>query len=82
MSSNLFSFADNDTDISKRHLNKAEQIIKLDFYLRLHSYSYNYFRVKISLKLLVKPTQYFFTDHLNHKTVSKTTYRTLSANPR
>ena len=26
-------------------------------------------------------TQCFFTDHFNHKTVNKTTYRTLSANP-
>ena len=30
-----FSLAVNDTDIWKTHLNKAEQIIKLDFYLRL-----------------------------------------------
>ena len=29
--------ADNDTDISKIHLNKAEQIIKVDFYLRLQN---------------------------------------------
>ena len=27
-------------------------------------------------------TQYFFTDHLKRKTVEKTTFRTLSANPR
>ena len=27
-------------------------------------------------------TQLFFTDHLNHKTVNKTTWRTPSANPR
>ena len=32
-----FSLADNDTDISKTHLNKTEQIIKLDFYLRLQN---------------------------------------------
>ena len=32
--STFFSLADNDTDISKTHLNKAEQIIKVDFYLR------------------------------------------------
>ena len=31
----FFSLADNDTDISKTHLNRAEQIIKLDFYLLL-----------------------------------------------
>ena len=30
----IFPLADNDTDISKTHLNKAEQIIKVDFYLR------------------------------------------------
>ena len=29
--------ADNDTDISKTHLNKADQIIKVDFYLRLQN---------------------------------------------
>ena len=29
--------ADDDTDISKTHLNQAEQIIKLDFYLRLQN---------------------------------------------
>ena len=28
----FFFLADNDTDISKAHLNKAEQIIKLDFF--------------------------------------------------
>ena len=33
----LFSLADNDSDISKTHLNKAEQIIKVDFYLRLQN---------------------------------------------
>ena len=33
----FFSLADNDTDISKTHLHKAEQIIKLDFYLRLQN---------------------------------------------
>ena len=29
--------ADNDTDISKTHLNQAEQIVKVDFYLRLQN---------------------------------------------
>ena len=29
----IFSLADNNTDISKTHLNQEEQIIKLDFYL-------------------------------------------------
>ena len=29
--------ADNDTDISKAHLNKEEQIIKVDFYLQLQN---------------------------------------------
>ena len=39
--------------------------------------------VKISLKLLVKLLlQCFFTDHLNHKTVIKTTCRAPSAYPR
>ena len=33
----FFSLADNDTDISKTHLNKAEQIIKLDIYLHLQN---------------------------------------------
>ena len=33
----FFSLADNDTDRSKTHLNKAEQIINLDFYLRLQN---------------------------------------------
>ena len=33
----FFSLADNDTGISKTHLNKAEQIIKMDFYLRLEN---------------------------------------------
>ena len=33
----FFSLADNDNDISKTHLNKAEQIIKQDFHLRLHN---------------------------------------------
>ena len=32
-----FSLANNDTDISKTHLNQAEQIIKMDFYLRLQN---------------------------------------------
>ena len=29
--------ADNDIDISKTHLNQAEQVIKLDFYRRLQN---------------------------------------------
>ena len=33
----FFSLADNDTDISITHLNKAEQIIKLYFHLRLQN---------------------------------------------
>ena len=33
----IFSLADNDTDTSKTHLKKGEEIIKLDFYLRLHN---------------------------------------------
>ena len=33
----IFSLEDNDTDISKTHLNKAEQIINVDFYLRLQN---------------------------------------------
>ena len=33
----IFSHADNDTDLLKTHVNKAEEIIKLDFYLRLHN---------------------------------------------
>ena len=33
----FFSLADNDTDISKTHLNKIDQIIKVDFYLRLQN---------------------------------------------
>ena len=33
----FFSLADNDTDVSKTHLDKAEQVIKLDFYLRLQN---------------------------------------------
>ena len=33
----FFYLADNDTDISKIHLNKVEQTIKLDFYLRLQN---------------------------------------------
>ena len=38
----------------------------------------------MSLKFLVKSlaTQCFFTDHLKHKTVNKTTCRTPSVNPR
>ena len=36
-SSVYFSLADNDTDISKTHLNQAEQIIKVNFYLRLQN---------------------------------------------
>ena len=41
----------------------------------------DYFHVKLSLKLLVKPLPHsnFFTDHLNHKIVNKTTSRTPSA---
>ena len=31
----FFSLANNDTDISKTHLNKAEQIVQVNFYLRL-----------------------------------------------
>ena len=34
---------------------------------------------QISFKIFV--TQYFFTDHLKHKTVNQTTRRTPSANP-
>ena len=30
-------FADNDTDMSKTHLNKEQQIIKVDFYLQLQN---------------------------------------------
>ena len=33
----VFSLADNDTDIWKTHLNKAEQIIRLNFYLRIQN---------------------------------------------
>ena len=33
----IFSLADNDTDIWKTHLNKAEQIIRLNFYLRIQN---------------------------------------------
>ena len=33
----FFSLADNDADVSKTHLDKAEQVIKLDFYLRLQN---------------------------------------------
>ena len=33
----IFSLACNDPDIWKTHLNKAEQIIKQDFYLRLQN---------------------------------------------
>ena len=33
----IFSHADNDTDLLKTHVNKAEEIIKLDFYLRLQN---------------------------------------------
>ena len=33
----FFFLADNDTDISKAHLNKAQQIIKVDFYLHLQN---------------------------------------------
>ena len=33
----IFSLADNDTDISKTHSNQAEQIIKVNFYLRLQN---------------------------------------------
>ena len=37
-----------------------------------------------SLKTVCKtfPKQYFFSDHLKHKTLNKTTYRTPTANPR
>ena len=38
----------------------------------------------MAVKLLVKPLLYsvfFFTDHVNHKTVNKTTFRMPSANP-
>ena len=45
------------------------------------NYSYDYFHVKISVKLLVKPllhSFFFFTDHLNHKTVNKATLEALS----
>ena len=43
----------------------------------------DYFQVKISLKLLVTALLHsiFFTDHLNHKTVNKTTCRTTTVNP-
>ena len=52
----------------------------------LRNYSYDYFHVEISVKMLVKPCEdllhrVFFTDRLNHKTVNKTICRTLSANP-
>ena len=33
----FFSLVDNDTDISKTHLNKTEQIFKLDFYFHLQN---------------------------------------------
>ena len=33
----FFPLADNDTDILKAHSNKAEQIIKVDFYLSLQN---------------------------------------------
>ena len=36
----IFSFVDNDTDITKTHLNKAEQIIKPDFCLHLQNTEY------------------------------------------
>ena len=52
------------------------------------NHRYNYFHIKISLKLLVKHllrllcTQSFFVDHLQYKTVNNANSRTLSANPR
>ena len=47
------------------------------------NYSYNYFHAKISkIDSKIFTTQCFFIDHLNHKTVNKTTSRTPSANPR
>ena len=45
------------------------------------NYSYDCFQIKIFLKFLVKSLQCFFTDHLKHKTVNKTTCRIPSANP-
>ena len=41
----------------------------------------DYFHIKLSLKLLVKPllNSVFFTDHLNHEIVNKTTSGTPSS---
>ena len=58
---------------------KGQREGKSEFATKSRNYSYNYFHVKISLKLLVKPLLYrqcFLTDHLNHKNVNKTTCRT------
>ena len=59
--------------------------MKANLYLNLYeSVCYDYFHLKAPLKLLVKPFlhTFLFTDHLNHKTVHKTTCRAPSANPR
>ena len=61
----IFSLADNDTDISKIHLNKAEQVIKLDFYLLLQNtenFALSMSRIHYSLPLknhFTEPVVYF-----------------------
>ena len=54
---------------------------KNEFETKFLGISYNYFHVKISLTLQVKPLLHsvFFTDRLNHKTVNKTNRRQLCA---
>ena len=71
-------------DSSFWFLRQDKKEIKVNFQLVCRNYNYNYFHTKISLKLRVKPFPHivFFTDHLNHKTVNKVTYRTAAANPR
>ena len=47
------------------------------------NYSYDYFHLKISqIASKAFATECFFTDHMNHRTINKTTCRTPSANPR
>ena len=62
---------------------KVQKRDEIELVTKLVGISYDYFYIKISLKFPLKifATPCFFTDHLKHKTVNKTTCRAPSANP-
>ena len=74
----IFYLADNDIDISKTHLSKTKQIIKLDFYLRLQNTEN--FALNASSPLRTHTTthlQHYVSFQPTHKTYTDTTHLTI-----